>query len=279
MWPFKGRRVQLGLAEYLFIDRPRLKSYVEQIKGPMRQEKIPTWDVSLSTTGPSLSRKQTSSMRAYTDHEMIEVLLKYLRRNKLLALTRPQHDHDVAEVFVLEKTRAQKAIFPINQSRSPKALKEISVWVSDPEPEELIGERDWLTGLGDAEGTFLYLVEAYWDSDRPCMTTYSNYSALNAIISELAREAILPDVPEPFLQGGKMRHYGEPQHLANLRWLSPIDSFQALGADIQPPRRIETLYRKRYLTDEQVFRDDKGLHRCNDLFAYPIYIRDFTGGV
>ena len=258
-----------GLAEYLFVDRPRLTAYVEQIAGPVHREKVPTWDVSLSLAGLGVGAKQTSEARAYTEHEMISMLEAHLRRHSLLAFARPTHHHDIEHAFVLERMIARKAIFHMEATRSQSPLKEISIWVSDPAPEQL-------TGSGYGEGTFLYLVEAYWETDRACMTTGSGFSAFNAIVSELKQKAGLIDVPRPFLTGGDMGHVGVPSTIGRLALLSPLDSLRSLGAEVQPARAIESLYRKRYLTDEQVFRCDRGVHRCNDLFAYPIYVRDST---
>jgi hypothetical protein len=255
------------LFEYVFVDRPRLKSYVEQIKGPNRIEKIPSWDVSISGTGPHVTGKQTATVREHTDHEMIELLLHHLRRNDLVSFQRPADHHDVQHAFVLERTVARKAIFPLEDKPSSIPLKEIAVWVSDPAQEQL-------DSSGYAEGTFLYLLEAYWESDQPCMTTHSSFSALNAIVTELANHSVIANVPPPLLSGGKSRPVGLPHEVARLRSSHPAEAFEILGARLQLPRRIETLYRKRYLTDEKVFEDSSGIHRCNDLFAYPIFIRD-----
>jgi hypothetical protein len=90
-----------GLTEYLFVDRPRLTAYVEQIAGPVHREKVPTWDVSLSLAGLGVGAKQTSEARAYTEHEMISMLDAHLRRHSLLAFARPTHRHDIEHAFVL----------------------------------------------------------------------------------------------------------------------------------------------------------------------------------
>ena len=126
MWPFWRWKPRPVLIEYLFIDRPRLRSYVEQIKGPLHRELIPTWGVSFSAVGPTVTGRQTSSNRAHTDHEMVEILLKHLRRHGLLASNRPRHDHDIDEVFVLEHARAQKVILQVAPKDKSIPLKEIA---------------------------------------------------------------------------------------------------------------------------------------------------------
>lgn len=264
---FQKQTAAPRLAEYLFVDRPRLHSYMDQIKGPVFREKIPTWNVDFSAVGPKVTGSQKSEGRAFTDHEMIDVLVNHLKGNSLLAFSRPQHHHDVDQAFVLERMVATKAIFKASESRLPDPLKGIAVWASDPPASALNGSQY-------SEGTFLYLVEAYWDSDRPCSTTFSGFSALNAIVTELKDKSVLVDVPLPFLTGHKISQR-LPEDISRLNWLSPIDTLRTLGAQVQPPRHVESLYRKRYLSDEQAFRDSSGqMHRSNDLFAYPIYICD-----
>jgi hypothetical protein len=186
------------LVEYLFVDRPRLHSYTEQIKGPVMRDKIPSWNVDVSAIGPKVSGSQKSEARAFTDQEMIDSLVNHLKRNDLLATARPQHHKDVKQPFVVERMVATKAIFRTSENRLPMPLKEIAVWVSDPPASAFNGSQY-------SEGTFLYLVEAYWDIDRPCSTTLSGFSALNAIITEFKDKLVLAEVPSPFLTGHKRR--------------------------------------------------------------------------
>jgi hypothetical protein len=102
------------------------------------------------------------------------------------------------------------------------------------------------------------------------MTTHSGFSALNAIVAELKDKSVFVEVPARFLTS---RKHGPPlPEDRRLKWLSPIETLRTLGAQLQPPRQIESLYRK---PDEQIFRDSSGQeHRSNDLFAYPIYVCD-----
>ena len=232
-------------------------------------ETIPTWGFNLSMKGPTFTAKQAMVSRPYIDQEMVDVLVSYLRENDLVAFSRPSHHHDVEQPFVLERVQAQKAIFDLKGDVGPHGLTEISVWVSPPAPQEL-------TGLRYSQGTYLYLLEEYWKADAKCRTTRSGFSAFNAIVTELMQASVLHSVPKPFL--GVAALVGKPPWYKRYQWdyydLSPLESLEKLGADVQPSRAIETLYRKRYLTDEQHFSDKSGPHRSNDLFAYPIFIRE-----
>ncbi|MHB0959625.1 MAG: toll/interleukin-1 receptor domain-containing protein [Pirellulaceae bacterium] len=231
-----------SLVEYLFVDRPRLIRYIEQIKG-----------------------RAALMGRDYSDHEMIEVLTNHLKSNDQLALERPQDsydsDADDCRPFVWEEILASKAIIPAASSSKVQGLKGIAVWVSDPVPTK--------NRRGGREGTFLFLIESYWERDEfgqlgsslyPC--GWSQYSALQWIIEELVKAEV---VPESVKANDK---YG----------LHPIERFKRLGAIIQPARRLRTLYRKRLISDNSAvetstvfgLRATKREH--NDLVGYPIFL-------
>jgi len=42
----------MALREFIYIDSPRVNIYVEQIADPLKRDKIPQWNASLSLTGP-----------------------------------------------------------------------------------------------------------------------------------------------------------------------------------------------------------------------------------
>jgi len=83
-------------------------------------------------------------------------------------------------------------------------------------------------------------------------------------------------VPKPFQRGRKLADTPLPTADDHLYDVPPLEALAQLGARIQPPRNIEVLYRKRYMSDEESFVDANGAHRCRDLFAYPIFIRDIS---
>jgi hypothetical protein len=242
-----------ALYEYVFIDRPRLQSYTEQLGPSTTQDKLPSWKVGLTITGPSVGGSQSTVQRPMSDHEMIVKFTEYLNRTKQIKEGRPKHHHDIGHgPFWIQRMEAQKAIFPVSKSEEIGGLRELAIWVSEPLNEELDGS--WYS-----EGTFLYLIESYWKDDNPVRTTMSGYSAL----AELSKEISVA------CNNNTIEHTNIDRIYRNEH---PLETLQALGASIQHPRTIESLYRLRYLTDEQMFVDSNGEHRSNDAFGYPIYI-------
>ena len=239
-----------SLVEYTYIDRTRLTAYVAQLGSLSKHEKVPSWTAGLTLTGPSVSAAQTSTARRLSDHEMVTKLTNYLWQTKQLKEGRPKDRNDVEHgPFWIERMTASKAIFRVTQPSLVGGLRELAVWVSQPADEDL-------NNSGYSEGTFLYLIESYWNDDNALVgTTFSGFSAFTILTSELASPCNFP----------------EATRFAHLKD-SPLAEMEALGALVQPPRKIECLYRLRHLTDEAYFHDSKGQHRSNDAFGYPIFV-------
>jgi hypothetical protein len=237
------------LVEYTFIDRQRLHMYVDQIKS-----------------------EKASNL--YSDHEMINVLLRHLGTHNQLANRRPNscNDHwsDDSQPFVRETMEASKAIIPVPDKAKAKGLKDIAVWVSDP--PELEKPREPVRFVMDREGTFVYLIESYWhhdDVDHLGRSGYgwamSGYSALMWIMDELVKSQV---ISEQLRQCDK---YGD----------HPIDRLKQIGATISPKRRIDALYRKRLISDNAAIDSRQRMvlssHRTerrefNDVVGYPVFI-------
>lgn len=289
------------LTEYLYIDRNRLYSYIEQLNAANVLNNI-TWDFSMGLAGPQIRGQRSTSRPAKPDHAMLSELIKYLDSHGMLSKTREAFYMERQHGFVLEDMTAIKAVFPIPPDTPMHGLKEIAVWVSCP-THTVVNSRKV------ALRTFVYLIQAHWDSDGPYERPMSGYSALACLAYNLAKsKIILPTVAEPLgltgshhprwldgatpsptmpayvspsdvaeVQGPFDGRTGEPKDLRNfdhlLGYQHPINILQRLGAVVQPSRRIRSLYRKRYFNDEQFYTDWKGKRlRANDLAAYPIFI-------
>lgn len=143
------------------------------------------------------------------------------------------------------------------------SLREIAVWVSSPAGDDLLVDRNV------ASGTFLYLIESYWRADAQHELSCefhrgatSGLSALSIILDELAGLDIV-----------SRSSTNQFRNLFRRNTSHPIEVFKALGAKVQPERRIRSLYRKRYVSDILYFKDSNGVrHHCCDVFAYPIFI-------
>lgn len=294
---FKSKQAELP-EDYIYVDIHRLTSYIEQIKGSRFMEKTTAWDVSLTMTGPQVRGQQARNPRPFSHHEMIQILLKYLEKNKQLAYSRPTNHKDQTPQFVIEEMNAVKAVFSTQKNSIVPDLKEVAVWVSKPSLEDL-------TGSSYVNGTFLYLIEAYWESDKLYQSTYSGYSALALLAHTLAKTKIIMPPPVPTTSGNSSTYalrwlngalsnefdglFYRSNHLSTdseatenffardafdryFSNLHPVQILKQLGASIFPPRKIRSLYRKRYITDEMIFKDDNGEHRSNDVVGYPVFV-------
>lgn len=245
------------LLEYLFIDEARLLSYAEQLKIARSVDKIPSWNVKFSIKGPDVGAKQDNKLRPATAHEMITKLMQSLKKNDQLQIGRVADTNHQKYQFAFEETVARKVLLPLKKAKQVKELRELAVWVSNPgtKPQPRTKEN-----IHDPEGIFLYLVEAYWESDDLFHGPVSGFSALNMILSSVAGAMGLD--PDAVLSKYEARSSGK----------SPLATLQEIGGIPQDQRKIQTLYRKRYISDDQYVLIDGTSHRCHDLFAYPIYI-------
>jgi hypothetical protein len=243
------------LVEYIFVDQQRLVSYAEQLNVTKSADRVPTWNVGLSMKGPSVGGKEETKLRPATVHEMVTKLVRHLKKNDQLQLVRTaSKDHQYQ--FALEQTTARRIVLPMKHTKVVPYLKELAVWVSNPLEEP--GPRTE-NDMHQAKGTFLYLLEGYWNSDEDYHGFVSNWSALNSILNA---------VSEPMgLKASDLRKYD-----ARDSFQSPLATLKEIGGIPESPRKIQTLYRKRFVSDDQYVMINGVSQRSYDLFAYPIYI-------
>lgn len=190
----------------------------------------------------------------------IDDLIRRMEKTNSISVGRPKDAEDAynGSPFAIERTVARKVIFHPNTLEAVPRLKSFAVWISDPPNQEKIIEsrkaNPWRY-----DNSFLYLIEAVWDNGEPYQSVFSGTSALKFIVN--IRKNHNNIVPED--DGEK---YG--------RWsnLHPIEKIKGLGITIGDPQKIETLYRKRYITDEQTYRYKSEDIRVCDLVGYPFYI-------
>ena len=116
-----------SIAEYLFIDQPRLDTYFEQISDPVAYDKVPVWKVVLGLTGLSAETTQSRLGRAYTNHEKLTRLVRYLKDKEQLGTGRVAHPFHYDKPFTLESMTARRAHIPIRKE-SP-SFQGLSIWV------------------------------------------------------------------------------------------------------------------------------------------------------
>jgi hypothetical protein len=256
-------RVVAELLEYKFIDTAALDSYIEQFSSTEVEARSRTSKLAVSLAGPSADYSTASRFRTKTSTEKIKELVEYLSETKLLGRARPelmrslQTAQKKAPPFFLERTAARKVILPTTLLDDASGIRQLAVWVSDPDPELIVPEKSgW-----DFPGSFLYLTEAHLDGGR-LETVYSGCSALQAVANATQSRPLL----------GRSCTPDEP--LGRDNYSHPIDKLTALGGIVGDTREIQCLYRMRYMTNEQCFSKDGVEYRVNDILGYPIYIAE-----
>jgi hypothetical protein len=153
--------------------------------------------------------------------------------------------------FVKEEMMATKLTFPSSKLNEIKGLDHLVVWISDPKVDDLSIEPYTFTG------TFLYLIETLTDR-KQYRSTVSGCSALQLISNICDGKPLFQvDWSEP-LGRNSSKH--------------PIEKLRDIGAFVIGKQRITTVYRKRYMTNEQCFEYKNEKYRCNDLLGYPLFI-------
>ena len=258
-----ARDILSRMREYIFIDEARVQMYYEQLSIEVAPEDIEhSVKKSVDLKGPAVEHQVTRRPRTATVHEKIEAIYTHLKGSKEVAHSRPTSMPSgltpPGPPFVLETASARKLIIPGRHLHNVPGLRHFAVWVADPDPSDL-SEEEW-----NFSGTFLLLAETFWDGGS-FQTVYSGCSALQAIANVVEGRALLPDWP-PTYHNREPLGRGSSEH--------PVQKLsRLLGAVELPHRRITTLYRKRYMTNEQVYEFGGKAYRVNDLLAYPLYIQ------
>jgi hypothetical protein len=140
----------------------------------------------------------------------------------------------------------------------------LAVWVSEPKIEDLMASKspDW-----DWTGTFLYLTETVLDGGD-YQDVRSGCSALQAIANAISGGKLV-SVP-------RMSDVREP--LGRGTYLHPLKKLIQAGAvAVGTPKSILSLYRKRYITNEQCVEFRGTNYQTNDLLGYPVFIAEELG--
>jgi hypothetical protein len=212
------------------------------------QFSVTRWGVSLGIEGGA---------KAESIFKKIDLLILRLREADLLTDRRPLEmphflERKYEKPFVLEEMEATKLVLPAQSY--PDGVEALAIWVSKPPQKDLEARRDeW-----SFTGCWLYLVEVRWDVTEPYQTVLSGCSALRAVANIYHGRNSLEASP-----GEPLGRWGEGDAL---------DRLGKLGASFGTQKRIISLYRKRYITNEQILQTSGKRTRVSDLLAYPIFI-------
>jgi len=252
-----------SLVDYLYIDQKRLNSYSEQIKYASKTSAQGSFSIAWTPTGPSGSIGGGISTKSTSNHERITKLLKYLKRKELIITKRPT---DIGEFisypnsFFYETFTATKLILDLPKNNNIHGLNALAFWISYPKDNPIPKNKG---NYYRDRGMFLHLLESYWASDENGpISPYSGYTAPCRILKEISH------------------YFGIDLKLINAHLdINQRDSsdtikiLENVGFVAQPERKITALYQKRYISDDKFTINKQGeIHRCWDLFAYPIFI-------
>lgn len=219
---------------------------------PRLIKKKRTYEYSLT---PRIVQSYETDVLATIDYiNKLNIVADFLKYEKDIEYSRPVIYSDLYNVecnFVEEICRATKLYFPSSKLSEINGINHLNVWIAEPNSNDLsIDEYDFT-------GTFLYLIEVLTDRGE-YRSTISGCSALQ-VISNIS-------------QGKNLFALNREEPLGRLSPKHPIEKLQNLGAYVIDEREIRTLYRKRYMTNEQRFEYKGKVYRCNDLLGYPLMI-------
>ncbi|WP_153799132.1 hypothetical protein [Foetidibacter luteolus] len=206
----------------------------------------------ISFAGPKFSKTFETDKKNISVYKKLDSIIEGLSYHNQIATSRPISDINWdSPGFVFENVKATKVFFPKSVIGEIYGLNHLVVWVANPDYSTLSTERWQFTG------TFLYLIETAYDKGA-YQTTLSGCSALQAVSNIVKGENILK------------KNWDEPLGRNNNK--HPLQKLESIGGIVIGDRQIETIYRKRYSTDEQCFTYEGVEYRCNDLLGYPLFI-------
>lgn len=253
----------INLDTFIYLDSLQIKMYLDQLPESKKTKIKLKATFGLSITGPKAEITAEEETKTLNLYEQVLLLEKLFKDQKMVASKRPKSMAETEgrkPLFVHEKINATKLIFPKDKTDKLNGLKDIVVWVSEPDPRHLGNENDW-----EFTGTFLYLLETVGDFGDYTRVV-SGYSALLALCN-LAHG-------HDFFDSSFNKK--DEETLGRWNYIHPIEKLKSLGAIVTGTRKIDTLYRCRYFTDEQSYTYNGEKYRVCDLLAYPIYIKELN---
>jgi len=216
------------LAEYLFLDKPRIERYFQQLSEPVKYDKLPVWKIALSLTGPAVEGTQTHPGREFSFQEKLQKVLDHIQGNGLLSGVRPSLFNEAGREFHSEKTPFIAETLSARQARIEREGKILTIWVS-LQPNTFSSDNRF-------QPTALYLIEDFrGDDEFPSMR--SAYSSLWLLAGELR----WTNSPSLVSSINELRKQDATSHFA----IDPIGSLKSIGAEFGPERDIHTIYRFR----------------------------------
>ena len=216
--------------------------------------------------GVKTGRKQ--SPLPSDDPRLLPPIIASLRDSGQLRVYRPERAGEFwderSDWYVHETGIATPVLVPTDKAlRNRNVPEALTVWIMDPiesavEPED---EWDWL-------GSFVFIVQELGGFPWPSSWFISGLSALRMVVDVIAKT--------PRLDRGELRKVITSGDDVFGRWHDghPIEKLERIGAIRQRARKIDTIYKIAYMTNEQSVTVNGKWTRINDILAYPLYIAE-----
>jgi hypothetical protein len=256
------------LKNYVVINRMFVESFARQLGLPIDQEQTTegNFGVGIKVGSAGFTRSRKQSPLSYDDPRLLPPIVDSLRESGQLRVFRPDRTGDFesadpSEWYVYEhNVYATPVLIPVKEALggADYVPDYIKVWVLDPTKpsREPIDKWDWL-------GAYVFIVQELLDLKIPD-AGWSGVSALRLLIEGIAvKERVT------------VRELARSDDVFG-RWHEghPLEKLKKIGGTIGRSRRIETIYKIAYMSDEQSINVDGVNKRINDILAYPLYIAE-----
>ncbi|MCK0105652.1 hypothetical protein [Marinobacter sp. S0848L] len=258
----------MSFETFEYINKNLIDQYFSQVPAKYKKPgKNTVSGLALGMNGPTVSWQSENNNSEIDDYFKLRAINNYLEKENLLVRFRPVELFDdwganseaVLECrnkkLVLEKFKAKKVIIPTGDKFPFPDIPFLIIWVSDPDPS-LYSDEEFVW-----KGTFLYLIQAIYDNNKYSIVM-SGVSALQALANITTGQKFFE------------RPKGQGEPLGRWNYQHPIEKLVELGGIVSEEKNLISLYKKRYITDEQCYEYKGQERRVNDLLAYPLWIKE-----
>lgn len=249
------------LNTFYYIDDKQIRMYLDQSSENNKKHIKKKFTFGVSLAGPKFDTSIEEEQKKLNLYQQITTFEEFLEIKGYLGRERPKSINEAEEkpfTFIHEKVSAVKLIFPKEKLEKLNGIKNIAVWVAEPNPDHLGVEEDW-----EYNGTFLYLLETLSDSGE-----------YTSVISGVSALLALCNIVHGYNFFDRSLNKDNKETFGRWNYVHPIEKLKSIGAIQIEERKIDTLYRCRYITNEQSYTYNNKKYRVCDLLAYPIYIKD-----
>lgn len=238
------------IPELLAIDHTRLNIYLQFLEQDESLFKRLGISLGINLGLISLKTINPESLDEMNSIRKLKLLHKKLDKSGALYNVRASSYEDIYgsnKHFFLEKNiKARKFFVPV-EIKEAKDIDHLIVWVC--EPDEITPYKNF-----EEKGSYLFLIESFWEDDN-YHAMISGCSAFQWVVKNAFEK------PDNIWCKFNRSDYRDP-----------IKCLVDLGAIDQGEKIISTLYRRRYMSNEQMYKLKGIQYRGFDVVGYPVAI-------